>query len=315
MTAVLLPWLAAAFLWSGVAIGSLGWIMVIRLTGGRWGHATLPFLEAGALTLPLAAATFVPVLLGLAWLDPGASGRLTGFKGLWLSPLPLVLRTVLLFAGAALIARALIGRRGPALPVSSAGLLFLMPVMTIVAVDWLLAPDPTFHSSGFGLQAIAIQFSVAWLVAVLFLLARQPERTEAVGAVTIAMILLSLYLAFTAYVIIWSGNLRPLVGWWVARGSGGWTLANALVALVEIAAFLLLLLERTRKSGAALRAIAAALLAAKALECAWIVLPYAGPVRLAPLLLFLLFAGAIGVATAWLQARMLQQRLARRTPA
>src|SRR6476620_2083060 len=73
-------WLAAAFLWSGVPIGSLGFLMMIRLIGGRWGHSLPPFLEAGALTLPVVAVSFLPVLAGMALLYPWVGRDLGGFK-------------------------------------------------------------------------------------------------------------------------------------------------------------------------------------------------------------------------------------------
>src|SRR3546814_14037511 len=55
-------WLGALFLWSGVPIGALGFIMSIRIIGGRWGHRLLPFFEAGALTLPIIALGMLPIL-------------------------------------------------------------------------------------------------------------------------------------------------------------------------------------------------------------------------------------------------------------
>src|SRR3546814_5554014 len=54
-------WLGALFLWSGVPIGALGFIMSIRIIGGRWGHRLLPFFEAGALTLPIIALGMLPI--------------------------------------------------------------------------------------------------------------------------------------------------------------------------------------------------------------------------------------------------------------
>ena len=92
-------WLAAAFLWSGLPFGSLGLMMVMRLTGGRWTQALPPFLEAGALTLPLSLAAFVPVILGIGAIYPWAAAPLPGAKGIWLSPVQFVLRTLVLYLG------------------------------------------------------------------------------------------------------------------------------------------------------------------------------------------------------------------------
>jgi hypothetical protein len=308
-------WLSAVFLWSGVPFGSLGFLMMIRLIGGRWGHATCPFLEAGALTLPILAVAVIPVLVGMAELYPWVGKALPGFKGGWMTPLPFVLRTLLLFTGAGIAAAMLVARRGPALAISTAGLLFLMPMMTIVLVDWLVSLDPEFHSSGFGLYAMSIQFTVAWMVAIWMLLGRQPGQTPALAALVLTLVLLWLYLAFTSYIIIWSGDLASVVGWYRVRGQGGWGVVYAACAVIESAVFLLLLLSRVRQSAAALRAVAAAMIFGKALEATWLVLPQAGAIRLGAMGLALLAIVSLGLIMLSVQRLLLEWRVSRRTPA
>lgn len=308
-------WLAAAFLWSGVPIGSLGLMMMIRLIGGRWGHGSYPFLEAGALTFPLAAAAFVPVLAGMAALYPWVGKSIGGFKGAWLSPVPFMARTMLLFAGVGLVAWALVGRRGSAMAVSSAGLLFLTPMMSLVLVDWLLSLDPTFHSSGFGLYGLSIQYTVAWMVAVWMMLGREPEQTPAVAAIIITLALAWLYLAFTSFFIIWSGDLASVVGWYQMRSEGGWGITYAICAMIEAMVFLILLLPRARRSATTLRAVAAVMVLSKALEAAWLVLPQGGSVRLVPAALFLLAAVGLGLLLLAAQYLLLDLRVRRRAPA
>jgi hypothetical protein len=308
-------WLAAAFLWSGLPLGSLGLMMVMRLTGGRWEQALPPFLEAGALTLPISLAAFVPVLLGIGVLYPWASQPLPGFKGAWLAPLPFAARTLLLYLGAGAALWGLVARRWPALVAASAGLLFLLPAETFVLTDWLLSLEPGFHSSGFPLYAMAIQFNVALMVAVVLLLTRQPEQTAALGAIMITLTLVWLYLAFTHYIIIWSGNLAEVVGWYGERGRGGWSLAYAACALIETGAFLALIVPGVRRSAPALRAVAVAVLAGKLVEAAWLVLPPAGPVRAGAIALYLIAAVGLGMVFVAAQALLLARRVAARAPA
>lgn len=307
-------WLAAAFLWSGVPVGSLGLMMMIRLIGGRWGHILLPPLEAGALTLPIIAAALLPVLAGMALLYPWVAAPGSGFKGAWLSPPWFALRTLLLFAGLGLALWALVARRGPAVAISSAGLLFLAPIMSIVAVDWLVSLDADFHSSGFGLYALSVQFTVALMTAIWILLGRQPERTATLAALMLTLILIWLYLAFTSYFIIWSGDLADVVGWYKARGVGGWGLAYGLSAAIEAAAFVVLLFAKPRRSALALRSIAAAMIVGKALEAAWLVLPQAGPMRILPLALFALATVGLGLIVVQAQQLLLDRRIAQRVP-
>jgi hypothetical protein len=308
-------WLAAAFLWSGLPLGSLGLLMVMRLVGGRWDEALPPFLEAGALTLPVSLATLLPVFVGLPLLYPWAGQTLPGFQGWWLTPLGFVARTLLLYLGMGVALWALVARRGSAVAISSAGLLFLLPMMTFVAVDWLLSFEPTFHSSGFGLYAVSIQFTVGLMISVALLLHSQPAHTRALAPIMITLILVWLYLAFTHYIIIWSGNLAELVGWYKVRGQDGWGAAYAFAALVETVAFLVLIFPAPRRSARALRALAAAMLAGKFVEAAWLVLPYGGAVRPLGLALYALAAIGLGLVFVSGQVLLLERRVAARTPA
>jgi hypothetical protein len=308
-------WLAAAFLWSGVPIGSLGFLMMIRLIGGRWGHSLLPFFEAGALTLPIAAVAMVPVLAGMTLLYPWVGAAIAGFKGVWLSPLPFVVRTLILFAGLGLLLRALVTRRGSAVVLSSAGLLFLAPMMSIVSVDWLVSLDTEFHSSGFGLYTLSIQFTVALMAAIWALLGRQPDRTETLSALLITLILLWIYLAFTSYIIVWSGDLASVVGWYKVRGTGGWGIAIAIAAVIEAVAFLILLSPTVRHSARWLRAIALAMILGKVLEAAWLVLPQGGAVQLVPVALYVLAVVGLGLIFLSAQSLLLDRRIAERLPA
>ena len=308
-------WLAAAFLWSGLPFGSLGLLMVMRLTGGRWDQALPPFLEAGALTLPLSLLALLPVMAGLHILYPWAVHSLPGFKGVWLSPLPFVLRTLALFLGAGVFLWGLVTRRWPALVIASAGLIFLLPTLTFVLTDWLLSLEPGFHSSGFPLYAMTIEFNVALMAAVVLLCTYQPERTAALSAIMITLTLLWLYLAFTHYIIIWSGNLTDVAGWYRERSSGGWGAAYAVCAVTEAGAFLVLVSPKVRQSASALRAIAVVVLLSKVIEAAWLVLPVGGLVRLAAVALYGLAAVGLGMTFLAAQVMLLRRRVAARAPA
>lgn len=311
----LLGWLAAMFLWSGVPLGSLGLAMTIRLTGGQWGHATLPLLEAGMMTWPLSLVALLPVFVGLGVLYPWVGEPATGFKGAWLAPFPFVARSILLFAGAGLFSWLLVARRGSALAVSSAGLIVMIAMSSLVMVDWLVSLDPRFHSSGFALYAISIQYTVAWMGASWLLLGRQPRQTGAIAAIMIALILLGLYLAFTNYFIVWSGNLASVAGWYKVRVTGAWGLLYGAAMGIEGVAFLLLLLPRARRDPRWLRAIAAATLAGKAIEAGWFALPQAGPPGLATIGAYMLSLIGIGLVFMAAQSLLLDRRVQLRSPA
>ena len=59
----------------GLALGSLGLLMLQHLTGGQWGIVIRRPLESATRTLPLLAILFLPIVFGMkylygAWLDP-----------------------------------------------------------------------------------------------------------------------------------------------------------------------------------------------------------------------------------------------------
>src|ERR1700759_383605 len=59
----------------GLALGSLGLLMLQHLTGGNWGIMIRRPLESATRTLPLLMVLFMPIVFGMkylygAWLDP-----------------------------------------------------------------------------------------------------------------------------------------------------------------------------------------------------------------------------------------------------
>jgi len=58
-------WLLGFIFWGGIAIGSLGVLMLQYLTGGAWGVVIRRIVEAGSRTMPLVALIFVPLAIGV----------------------------------------------------------------------------------------------------------------------------------------------------------------------------------------------------------------------------------------------------------
>src|SRR5512147_1041371 len=63
-------WLIGYMLWLGVALGSMGLMMIHHLSGGAWGMVVRRVWEASSRTLPLLTLLFIPVVLGLGHLYP-----------------------------------------------------------------------------------------------------------------------------------------------------------------------------------------------------------------------------------------------------
>lgn len=287
-------WLAALFLWSGIPVGSIGLWMMIRLVPGRWGEALMLPAEAGAALLPLSAAAALPVLIGMGALYPWVHHPPTGFKGAWLNPVFFAGRTLFWFALLGGLAWLLLRRRGPAAALSSAGLILLTVFGSLILFDWLLSLTPEFHSSGFGLYGLAIQFKVALMAGILAAVALAPERIAGLGALAFTMLLLWAYFLFMPYIVGWSGNLGSVAPWWIRHGRGGWWMVIAGACAIQAVPMLLLLSPTVRGSARLLRIFAVTVLAGTALETAWLVLPQGGPVLRPASLLFLLAAFGIG---------------------
>lgn len=277
--AALRAWLAAAFFWSGIPIGAVGLLMMMRLIPGAWSDELTVPMEAAVLLMPLAALAILPVLLGVAVLY-GWSGQVqeTVFRNMYLSEIFFVLRTVLTFAVLGLLSFLLLARRGWSTIVAPAGLIFYVPLASILGVDWLMSLDPAFHSSGFGLYTLSIQMSVAMAAAVaIAILSGSPLRRPGVlGALILSVLLAWTYFAFMPYFIIWSGDLPDGVLWYQRRAVGAWVPVLWAIAVLHAVPTLLLLFPAIRGSRQALLAIAAAVLIGKALESAWLVLPAEG---------------------------------------
>lgn len=268
-------WLAAFAFWSGVPIGALCILMMMRLIPGAWTEQLSGPAEAVLLLLPLAALAVLPVLIGCSALYRWAGGAGEGgFRSLYLTPWFFITRTIIFFAASAVLAVLLLRRRSRA--VAAVGLIIFVLVDTTVAVDWLMSLDPEFHSSGFGLYVLSIQATVALSVLVLARLVFGPGgRTGILGGLLLTALLLWAYFAFMQYVVSWSDNLPPSVLWYGRRGRGAWSAVEGAIGALGVAPALLLLFPPIRRGRGWLLGICLAVLLGKALETAWLVLPEA----------------------------------------
>src|SRR5206468_6830204 len=69
-------WLVSWLFWLSIPLGALAIVMLHYLSGGSWGIVIRRVAESTAVTLPLLALFFVPVVLGMhviyEWAEPGA---------------------------------------------------------------------------------------------------------------------------------------------------------------------------------------------------------------------------------------------------
>lgn len=64
-------YLLGFMLWLGVTLGSMAVLMIQHMTGGKWGMVIRRQLEAAVKCLPLMAALFIPIIVGIPYLYSG----------------------------------------------------------------------------------------------------------------------------------------------------------------------------------------------------------------------------------------------------
>jgi hypothetical protein len=268
-------WLAALIFWSGLPLGAICLVMMMRLMPGAWRTELEGFSEAAMLLMPLAFIAILPVIAALPSVYEWAHQTQHGFRGLYLTPWFFTLRTFAFFVVASILVVLLLLRRHLSATVSAAGLIVFVLFDTTIAVDWVMSLDPSFHSSGFGLYALSIQATITLAVLILLRLVLRPSShdTGILGGLLLTALLLWAYLAFMQYFISWSDDLPDSVLWYQRRAEGFWSpIEYAIGALGLLPAFLLLF-DPIRSGRAWLLGLCVAILIGKALECAWLVLP------------------------------------------
>ncbi|WP_395332071.1 hypothetical protein WBP06_03990 [Novosphingobium sp. BL-8H] len=282
-------WLAAAVLLQGIPVGGLILLAMMPLVKGQWEGQLRDSCEAAIGLWTLAIVAFVPVLLGIgAIYDWMSVTPATAFQRFWLSPVPFVLRTVLWFGALGVIARALVGGRASQ-GICALALIVLVLGGSLMAVDWLMSLDVDFHSSGFGLQVLALETCTAYATILLVRLVSRPEpgaqrfgasstAPAMLGALLLVFLLLWLYFQFMPYLITWSGNLPEGARWYAMRSTGQWPWLLALAGAFGGIPLLALLFTQVRKSPRALALACISVLAGKAIEFAWLAIPGRGPV-------------------------------------
>ena len=322
-------YLFAYLFWFGIALGSLAILMLYHLVGGAWGFPIRRLLESAALTLPLLALLFVPLLFGLGelyqWARPAAvaADPLLQHKQPYLNPPFFIVRAAIYFGIwiglASFLSRWSLQQDAtddPALGqrlryLSRFGLVAYMLTVTFASIDWVMSIEPDWYSTIYGLIYVAGQglagFSVAIISAAL-LKDRQPlagvitpDTFGDLGGLLMTFVMFWAYVALSQFLLIWSGNLPEEVIWYEHRIHGGWNWIIIFVIAFQFAGpFLLLLARQVKRTARTLAALALAILLVHLADLFWLVVP---PFRQAGVSIHWLDAAApIGIGGIWLAA-------------
>jgi hypothetical protein len=116
--------------------------------------------------------------------------------------------------------------------VSGVGVVLYALTLTVGAVDWMMSTDVTWFSTMYGLLFLVGQgYGVLALsvITVVSLSKAEPMKTilrtveqHDLGKLCFAFVMLNIYLAFSQFLIIWSGNSPEEIPWYLDRIRGNW---------------------------------------------------------------------------------------------
>jgi hypothetical protein len=277
-------YLMAYLFWSGVALGCLAVLMLYHLVGGGWGVLIRSMLEAGTRTIPLLALLFVPVVVGMPHLYPWVNRH----KGAYLNVPFFLARAVACFVVWGVLAYLL--NRWPSerlRKLSGPGLVLFVLTVTFASIDWAMSLEPDWYSTIYSALFIVGQVlsTLAFVLALLGVLASRTSLGEVLSArylrdlgnLLLTFVVLWAYMAFSQFLIIWSGNLSEEIPWYLRRVKGGWEWVAGFVIVFHFALpFLLLLSREVKRRVTVLAGLAAALLVVRLVCVFWMVEPAFG---------------------------------------
>ena len=289
----------------GLALGSLGLVMLQHLTSGHWGIIIRRPLESAMRTLPLVAAFFLPIaFIGMkylygAWLDPEKVKKepLSDFQRGYLTHNGYLTRAVMYFATWLLLMfifnrlsrqqdadredRALRRRLNM---LAGPGIIVYVFAMSFAAIDWVMSLSPHWASTIYGFLFVVGQLisSMALMIAVVVLLARaeplagilQKRHLHDLGKLLLAFVMLWAYFDFSQLLIIWSGNQPEEISFYRTRLYGEWGVVAVIVLLFHFfVPFFLLLSQDVKRNAKLLPKIAVWLIFMRLVDLFWMTRP------------------------------------------
>jgi hypothetical protein len=270
-------WLLGFIFWGGIALGSLGLLMLQYLTGGAWGVVGRRFFEAGTRTLPLIVVFFLPLAIGVKSLyeftHMAADDALVIHRGWYMDWKWWIVRSLVYF----LIWGVMIyllnkwsaqqdkssdfetanGLLSKASRFSGPTMVIYVLVLSLAVVDWVMILDPRWFSTIWGLLFVAgwALSCLCFMVAILAALSDKAPMNRVLGKrhfhdlgkLMLALVMVWAYFNFSQFLIIWSGNLPEETTWYIRRMHGGWGVIGVGLVLFHFAFPFLVLLQQDFK--------------------------------------------------------------------
>jgi hypothetical protein len=320
-------YLFAYVFWIGLAIGCLAVLMMQYVTGGAWGIILRRVLESATRTLPLLLLLFVPLLFGLhrlySWThaDVVAANPLVQHKHAFLN-LPFFLIRAAVYFICWIVFSVLLNRWSREQDengeprtawwlehISGPGMFVLALTLTLAMIDWVMTIEPEWYSTIYPVIYMTgdVLAALAFGVGIILLLSRsapfvyvmRDKHWRDLGNLLLTFVMLWAYCAFSQYLLIWSGNLREEIKWYLPRKAGGWGwIALALILFHFFIPFFLLLSRDVKEHRYMLLTVVVILLALRFVDIYWFVAPAFSPFHFT--ISWLDFVIPIGMGGVWL---------------
>lgn len=316
--------LYGAIFWVCLTLGCVGLMLLFHVTRGRWGTPILRIFEAGGspamlffsfLLMLVCATVFRDDLYG-GWLNAPLADLIVQRKTHYLNYPFFMARLVFYFAILGLFSYFLISwtrreeltgekvwsdrRNNLAAP----GIVVFVLVVNFFMTDAVMSIDPHWFSTVWGFL-FTVGCALSAMAFAVMIVVSQKDKLPFAGRVDDLMMkdfgnmllmltMLWAYLSFSQQLIIWSGNLKEFIPFYLARLRGGFAyMGGALVVAQFLIPFLLLLSPRVKRTPILLSAVAAVIFSMRFVDFHWLVAPYFH-VQLAPTLTDLGSLVAIG---------------------
>jgi len=311
--------LIAAYFLLTVSLGGLLLMALEYVTGAGWSVALRRVPEALAWLLWLAGLLMLGVVAlraeSYAWSLGGdrAAGTFW-FKQLWLQPSWLVARAGLYVFLWGCLALAMVGNSRRQDASRDAGLtqrnrrlaaltlVVFAPTFTLAACDWMMALEPMWFSTVWGVYHFAGLMMAALAVVILLCLYLRragplqgifhDDHLHDLGQLLIGFSCFWMYLWFSQYMLIWYAHIPEETSYFVPRMQGAWQpLILANLAINWVIPFLVLLPRASKRSGVTMARVATLVLVGRWLDLYLMVYPstvghvVAGPAELGAVLL------------------------------
>ena len=276
-------WLVSFLFFLSLALGGLFFVLIQYATQGGWGIVVRRIGETIFATIPVMAALFLPLLLGLhdlySWSVPGAAEHdaLLRWKAPYLNVPFFLIRAALYFGAWSFIALLYYrGSRGqdvtgdPAVSarlrrLAGPAIIVLALTQTFASIDWIVSLTPHWYSTMFGVYFFAGSF-VGFIALLSVVVAAMrgaglldtvisAEHLQDIGKFLFAFTAFWAYIAFSQFFLMWYGNLPEETIWYKARIEGSWLQVSLLLMVGHfVAPFFYLMGRSVKRNGATLAA-------------------------------------------------------------